>query len=287
MSRDKHVLVVGATGKQGGSVIKSLMTKGYRVRGLTRNPSSKIAIDLHNSGAEIAVGDFIDADSLSRALDKIDTVFLVTTAVQAEVAQGTAMIDAARKARVGHLVFSSVASANKHTGIPHFDTKYEIEQHLEKSGLAYTIVGPTAFMENFIQPFSLPALAQGKLSRAIPPERKVQMIALDDIGAFVGCVIATGEPFFGKRIDIAGDELNGVETAAIISRVVGREIKYEELPLDAIRARSPERARMFEWQRTNDYTADIRELHRSYKEVRWHTLQEWARTIDWKSMIGT
>jgi uncharacterized protein YbjT (DUF2867 family) len=285
MSQAKLVLVTGATGKQGGAVVEALLTRGHQVRALTRNSASSAAKRLGEQGVEIAAGDFTDYDSLVRAARGVDVVYAMSTPYEQgaakETAQGITLTDAAKAAGVAHLIYSSVASANRATGIPHFDSKYEVEKHLQAARLPYTIAAPVYFMENLLQPWSLPSLRQGKLAIALPASRSLQQIAAADIGAFVAALIERGETVFGRRFDIAGDELTGKEAAAILSKVTGRDVHYEGFPPDVIRAQSEDLALMFEWFDSTGYSADIKRLRRDFPEVKWHTFEEWARKQDW------
>ena len=108
-----------------------------------------------------------------------------------------------------------------------------------------------------------------------------------DIGAFVVAALERGETAFGRRFDIAGDELTGEEAAAVLSEVTCREIYYEGFPTDALRARSEDMARMFHWFDTTGYAADIKSLRRNFAEVTWHTFEEWARKQDWSVLNRT
>jgi uncharacterized protein YbjT (DUF2867 family) len=172
MAQSKLVLVTGATGKQGGACVEALLIRGHQVRALTRNSASPAANRLRERGVEITVGDFSDRDSLMRAARGADAVYAMSTpyeqGAEKETVQGITITDAARAARVGHFVYSSVASANRGTGIGHFDGKYTVEKHLQASGVPYTIVTPVFFMENLLQPWTLPSLRQGKLTMALP-----------------------------------------------------------------------------------------------------------------------
>jgi uncharacterized protein YbjT (DUF2867 family) len=285
MSESKLVLVTGATGNQGGACVEALLTRGHQVRALTRNSASPAARRLHEQGIEIAVGDFTDYDSLVRAARGVDAVYAMSTpyeqGAEKETAQGITIADAAKAAGVAHLIYSSVASANRATGIPHFDSKYEVEKHLQASRVPYTIVAPVYFMENLLQPWSLPSLRQGKLAMALPASRSLQQIAAADIGAFVATVIERGDTVFGRRFDIAGDELTGEEAAAILSKVTGRKVHYEGFPPNVLRAQSEDLAAIFEWFDNTGYAADIESLRRDFPEVTWHTFEEWARKQDW------
>ena len=285
MFKSKIVLVTGATGKQSGACVKALLTRGHQVRALTRNSASPAAKRLREQGVEIAVGDFTDRDSLVRAVRGVDAVYAMSTpyeqGVEKEITQGITITDAAKAAGVAHLIYSSVASANRATGVSHFDGKYEVERHVQASGVPYTIVAPVFFMENLLQRWTLPSLRQGKLAMALPASRSLQQIATADIGAFVATVIERENTVFGRRFDIAGDELTGEQAAAILSKVIGREIHYQGFPPDVLRAQSEDMARMFAWFDSTGYSADIESLHHDFPEVEWHTFEDWAREQDW------
>src|SRR6201993_4343489 len=159
VSKSKLVLVTGATGKQGGAVVEALLTRGHQVRALTRNAASPAANRLREQGIEIAVGDFTDHDSLVRAARGADAVYAMSTPYEQgadkETAQGITITDAVKAAGGAHFVYSSVASANRGTGIAHFDGKYAVEKHIQASRVPYTIVAPVFFMENLLQPWTL------------------------------------------------------------------------------------------------------------------------------------
>jgi uncharacterized protein YbjT (DUF2867 family) len=136
-------------------------------------------------------------------------------------------------------------------------------------------------MENLLQPWMISGLRRGKFALAMPASRPLQQITVADIGAFVAAVIERNDTVFGRRFDIAGDELTGEEAAAILSNVTGREVHYEGFPPDILRAQSEDMARMFEWFDSTGYAADIKSLRRDFPEVKWRTFEEWAREQDW------
>ena len=131
MSDRMSVLVGGATGQQGGALARLLLEKGHRVIGLTRNPNSEAATGLKELGAEITAGSFDDRTSVERAMSGVDAVFTISTSfetgTESEIRNGIAVADAVSSAGVGHLVYSSVGSADRNTGIPHFESKYKVE----------------------------------------------------------------------------------------------------------------------------------------------------------------
>jgi len=289
MISKKTILVTGATGQQGGAVARALLSKGHRVKALTRKPDSEAARHLAAAGAEVVAGDLADTASVVRAAGDVDTMFLMGNSYEAgmeeETRQGILAADAAKAAGVGHLIYSSVASADKKTGIPHFDSKYLVEKHVVGLGIPYTISAPAAFMENVVAPWSISALSQGTYAFAVPPKRALQLVALADIGAFVAALAERREQVFGKRFDFAGDELSGEEQAKILSQVIGRPISYQEIPIAVARQQSEDAALMFEWFDRVGYDVDIGALRKEFPEVRWHSFADWAREFDW-SVLG-
>jgi uncharacterized protein YbjT (DUF2867 family) len=284
------VLVTGATGQQGSALARRLLHRGYRVLALTRRTDSAAARALEAQGAELVPGDFEDTASLEAAVRRADTVFAMATpfeaGIYAEVRHGLHLVDAARLAGVKHFVYSSVAGADQRTGIPHFDSKHEVERYLRRSGLPYTIVAPTFFMENFLGPMFHQGLQDGMLALGIPPTRGLQMVAVEDLAGFVVRVISSAEDFLGERIDIASDEVTGQQATDLLSYVSGHKLHYHQLPLDFVRERSEDLARMYEWFDRVGYHADILTLRHEFPEVRWHTFEEWARSQDW-SFLGS
>ncbi|MGR9225713.1 NmrA/HSCARG family protein [Rhizobium leguminosarum] len=285
MSNTRSVLVTGATGQQGGAVVRALIARGHRVKAISRRPESDGAKRLAAAGVEVVAGNLDDGASVVKAAEGVDTIFLMGNSYEAgadaETRQGIAAADAAKAAGIGHLIYSSVADADKKTGIPHFDSKYLVEKHIAGLGIPYTISAPVAFMENTVAPWAIDGLRQGVYAAALPPARVLQQVTIDDIGAFVATLAERREQVFGKRFDIAGDELSGAQQAKILSEVLGRPITYRELPIAAIRQQSEDTALMFEWFDRTGYDADIAALRRDFPDVGWHSYADWARGFDW------
>ncbi|OJH36070.1 NmrA/HSCARG family protein [Cystobacter ferrugineus] len=292
MSRLLTVLVTGATGKQGGAVARMLLARGHQVHALVRSPDNAQAKALAHLGAQLVPGDFEEVDTLEHAMMGMDAVFAMATpfgeqGLEGEVRHGRHLIDAAKIARVPHFIYSSVASGNQPTGVPHFETKLVLEEHLRHSTLPYTILAPVFFMENFLGPLFAQRLHEGMLAMPLPPHRGLQMIALADFGAFATRVMETAEDFIGKRIELASDEVTGEQAAALVSYVSGHKLRYEEVPLEAIRSRSEDLARMYAWLQTEGYHVDSTLLRQDYPDVGWHTFEDWARIQDWSGLLGT
>ena len=241
MSKQIKVLVIGATGQQGGAVARTLLGKGHRVRAFTRNADSAAAKQIEGLGAELAVGDTEDRESVTRAAAGVDAVYAMTSffesGLEAEVRQGRAIADGVKAAGIEHFVYASVGNADQSTGIAHFDSKYEIEKHIKVLGIPHTIVAPVFFYENVLSPWSLPGLIQGTLSLMVLPDRPVQQIPVQDISSFVSLVLENRDRFLDKRIDIASDELSGNRAAEIVSSATGRPIDFAQLTMGGMRTR--------------------------------------------------
>lgn len=291
MTSKRSILVTGATGQQGGAVAHALLSRGHHVKALTRKPDSDGARRTASAGADVVAGDLADAASIVKAAKDVDTMFLMGNSYEAgleeETRQGIIAADAAKAAGVGHLIYSSVADADKKTGIPHFESKYLVEKHVAGLGIPYTISAPVAFMENVVAPWSIGALRQGTHAFAMPPKRVLQLVALADIGAFVAALAERREQVFGKRFDFAGDELSGEEQAKILSEAIGHPIGYQEIPMAAARQQSEDAALMFEWFDRVGYDVDIAALRKDFPEVRWHSFADWARAFDWSALERT
>ena len=245
----------------------------------------RAARKIESLGAELAVGDTEDRESVKRAAVGVDAVYAMTSffesGLEAEVRQGRTIADAMKDADVEHFLYASVASADQSTAIPHFDSKYEIEKHIKLLGIPHTIVAPVLFSDNLLTPWMLPELTQGRIALPVPPDRPVQQISVQDIASFVALVLENPDRFLGKRIDIASDELTGRRETEILSTVAGRQIEYVQVPIADAYETNRDAAKMYEWFDAVGYSADIEALRRDYPETGWHTFEEWAQAQDW------
>ncbi|MEE6166766.1 MULTISPECIES: NmrA/HSCARG family protein [unclassified Mycolicibacterium] len=269
--------VVGATGATGGAVVTALRHAGVQVRAITRNPQSTRARHLSQAGVEVAAADLDDVEALTRAFTGATGVFAVTTPFEdgpdAELAQGLNMVTAAAKAHVPHLVFSSVANADRHTGIPHFESKAAIETALVGSGVPYTIVGPTYFYDNMLG--GLDELRAGRLALPIPPNTPLQQLSRRDLGRFVAAALRDPQRFIGTRIDVASDAPTPRQMTEDLERALGRPIDL--ITLDPARISSPDMRAMFTYLSEHGYSADIVDLRQNYPEIGWQSFQDWSR----------
>jgi uncharacterized protein YbjT (DUF2867 family) len=284
---NKMILVAGATGQQGGAVARRLLKQpGFAVRALTRDPGKPAARALAQAGAAICQGDLDNAASLKRALEGAWGVFSVQdfmgAGYEGEIRQGKALADAAKAAGIQHFVYSSVVSANRKTGLPHFESKWQIEQHIARCGLSsYTILRPAFFMQNWHN-FVREPILNGTLPMPLKPQTPLQQIAVEDIGAFGAMAFQNPSKWTGRTIELAGEELTMLRVAETLSRVLGRTVKYVQVPWEQFRqSAGEEMTRMYHWFEEEGYHVDIAALRKEFPKL--HTLEQVLREQDWKS----
>ncbi|MGN9796102.1 NmrA/HSCARG family protein [Streptomyces sp. NPDC054847] len=261
------VLVTGATGLQGGATARELVRRGRPVAALVRDPASEAARALADLGVTLVRGDLDDEASLRSAMEGVHGVFSVQTfmtpkGLGGEVRQGRAVARAAKAAGVAHVVYSSVGGAERHSGVPHFESKRHIERYLQELSVPVTVLRPSFFMDNFAAhgPQNLDGTLVVQL--ALKPDTRVQFIAVEDIGFFAAEAFERPAEYVGRAVELAGDELSATEVAEAFAARTGLPARFEELPLDAVAANpyipnAPEIALMFEWFQEHGYRADI------------------------------
>ena len=273
---ERIILVTGATGKQGGAVYRHLQKKGFKLRALVRNLASDQARQLIGHGEEVLQGNLDDPDSLMRALDEVYGVFSVQSYTANEIRQGVAVIEAAKRQGASHLVYASIGSADEQTGIPHFDSKFEVEAHLRSSGLKYTVLRPVFFMENWLRMFGYwgAPIRNGQLRQPLSPTKNLQMVAVDDIGAFAALAFEHPGRWENRTLSLAGDELSMQQIADAFSRVTARDVKYVQVPWDQFEENmGRELTVMYRWFEEKGFHFDIEQVRREYPLT--HTFNRW------------
>ena len=248
--------------------------------------SSHAAQELARQGVEVVQGDLEDVASLERASRGVYGIYSVqdfwTVGAKREVQQGKNLADVAKKAGVQHFVYSSVGGAERNTGITHWESKWEIEKHIRKLVLPATILRPATFMETYHVLEVEVGILKGRLADPIRADKPYQTIATDDIGAFAALAFERPKDFIGLELEIAGSELTNLEAAKVFSRVMGKPVKFQKLPMPIVRLfLGKEFYEMFRWFNNAGYKADIAELRRRYPEIHLHTLEEWLREEGW------
>ena len=286
-NKNKLVLITGATGHQGGACLRQLRERGFPVRAMTRNPDDPKARSLFGHGTEVVRGDFDDEVSLTRALDGAYAAFSVqnwrASDVEGEIRQGIHMADAAKRSRISHFVYTSVSGADRQTGIPYFDSKFRVEEHVRGTGLPFTIVRPAFFMENLLG--MRQAIQGGTLALPLAPETHLQMIAVDDIGGVVATAIERPGKWLGRTFELAGDEISMADLAQTLTRVTGREVQYQQVPWDQFESRAGSAtAKMFRWFQDVGYHVDISEVRQEYPKLT--SFDHWLNS-NWHSETRT
>ncbi|WP_433493572.1 NmrA/HSCARG family protein [Micromonospora sp. CA-248089] len=288
MAVDGPILVLGGTGRQGGATARELLRRGRVVHALVRDPQAPAARALADAGAVLVRGDFDDEASLRAAMTGVHGVFSVQTfrtpgGVATEERQGKAVADAAARTGVGHLVYSSVGGAERSSGVDHFESKWHVEQHIQKLGVPATVLRPTMFHEVFLD--TGPRLVDGRLVLGLwlRPDVPLQLIATSDIAGFAADAFEDPDTWLGRQVEIAGDELTGPQMAEAFARVAGIPARYQELPIDQLRAVRPDLAAMFDFFNDRGYRADLPALRRIRKDL--VSLEDFLRT-SWTAPVA-
>lgn len=281
MTKSRTILVSGATGQQGGAVARELLAGGHAVRVMTRKPESDAARRLAGLGAEVVRGDLNDESSLSKPLAGAWGAFAVQTnaetGVETEELQGNRFASAARVAGVQHFVYTSVGSADRKTGIPHFENKWRIEETVRALDFpTHVILRPVFFMENWLLPWFRPAIDAGQLTIGIQPQTVLQMISVDDIGRYGRWAFEHPHKLNRREIDIAGDARTMPDAAHIIGEAAGKPVEFVPLPIEQVRKFNEGFASMLEWFDRVGYDADIEATSRE-SGIAPTSFPNWAR----------
>jgi uncharacterized protein YbjT (DUF2867 family) len=265
-----QVLVVGATGRIGRPVARLLAERGHRVRAGVRDVAAQL-------DAEVVRADFDDPASLEAAARGVDAIVATGTAHRAgpdgERRHGTALAEAVARAGGPALVYVSGAGADRPSGVPVFEAKRAVEARIAQLGLAATILAPAYFMENALNPWNLEALAHGRFPLALPADRPLAQVAIDDVAAMAVLAVERFDALAGQRIELASDELTGEQAAQRLSRATGRHFEFAR-----VESPPPLRA-LFAWLDAVGFAIDLPALHVRYPEVGWRSFEAWARNM--------
>lgn len=283
---DKIIAVTGAAGQQGGAVARKLLVEGWKVRALTRDANKLAAKELAGLGAEIVPGDMENRSELDAAFKGAHGVFSVqnfwlpTVGFEGEIRQGKNVADAAKAAGVQQLVYSSVGAAHRGAGQKHFESKWIIEQYIHTLGVPYTILRPSAFMENYN--WSRAEILNGTyMGRGLRPEKGVQNIAIEDIAVFAALAFADPKQYLGKTLELSGDELTESQIADTFAKVIGRPVKLAKPTPGSGRRSDEEMKAMFVFFNGEAYDADIPALRKLHPGLL--TLEQYLRKNGWEN----
>ncbi len=282
---DDIIAVVGATGQQGGAVARKLLADGWKVRGLTRDREKVAARELASSGVEIVPGDMEKPDQLEAAFTgaygafSVQNYWLPEVGFEGEIRQGKNVADAAKAAGIRHLVYSSVAAAQRGMGQKHFESKWIIEQYIQSLKIPSTILRPVAFMENYNR--NRAQILNGYLpGRGIRPEKATQIIAVEDIAVFAALAFKDPKAYLGRTIELAGDELTDEQAAQVFSKVIGRSVTVIA-PASRPGQSDEEAKASLNFFNGEAYTVDILALRKIYPGLL--TFEQYLRKHGWEN----
>jgi uncharacterized protein YbjT (DUF2867 family) len=277
---EKVILVSGSTGRQGGAVVRELLKEQWHVKALTRNRRQDAARELADSGAEVVQYDPDSQVEVESLMQDAYGVFSMQKSqvedVDAEVRQGKAMAEAARKMNVQHFVYSSAGGAERAAGVHPQEQKYIVEQHIKDLGLPATILRPVSFMENYAEESMKRSIEEGVIIEPLSPGTTLQRISVDDVARFTVLAFKTPESFLGRVLEIAGDERTMQETAEAFGKWLQRPVEYKMFPLEEFQRQfGEERARMFQWLDEEGFNADLQLCRRLHPDL--SNLDDWIK----------
>ena len=256
----KKILVVGVAGPMGKAIVPELHAEGHEVRVIAYMPER--AKEFKAQNVEIIQGSAGNPEDLMKALDGVDGVCLMGMPHEQDPAKeaeyGKSVIDACLKVGIKHIVHVSVCCSDRNTGVPHFESKRQVEEHLKRSGLSYTILRPAWYMENFLSNRYFSTLRDGVLSLPLRPDRTLELISASDVGRIAAEAFTVPDKLSEREIDLAADRMTMEEIAEEISRVLPKNVMYTQISdADAGKDMSPDMRTMFKWLDEHGYSGDI------------------------------
>src|SRR5215469_6302939 len=258
------ILVIGATGNQGEAVVQALLKTDFALRVFVRKqapePSQNPKIHkLKEQGIEIMEGDLDDFDSLTHAMNGCYGVFSAINfqdgGVAKEEERGKRVADVAKKTGIEHFVNSSVGGADRGSGVPHFESKWHVEEHIRTLALASSIIRPTTFMTNLMEMPAAMRFIALSMSRGAFAEKPLQMIAVQDIGKWAAHMFLHPERYVSRTVEIAGDEVTFAQMVSAYKKVYGKTPASMWFPSSLFSRGAT--GKMFTWITTYGYQADL------------------------------
>jgi uncharacterized protein YbjT (DUF2867 family) len=289
MAEKKIIAVVGATGAQGGGMARAILndkSSGFAVRALTRDVHSDKAKALAQLGAEVVAADVDDVESLKKAFKGAYGAFCVTfywahLSPDKEGAEVKNMAEAAKQAGLKHVIWSTLEDTRQWVPlsdnrmptlmgrykVPHFDSKGQVDHLFTDLGVPTTFLVTSFYWDNFIFFGMGPKKGpDGKLAITLPMgDKKLPAIAAEDIGKCAYGIFKKGAEYIGKRVGIAGEHLTGAQMAAALSKALGQEVRYNNVPPEVYRSfgfpGAEDMGNMFQFKRDfNDVFCGARKL---------------------------
>jgi len=292
MSKRGTVLVIGATGTQGGKVTHALLAAGFPVRALVRDATSAAAGALAALGVEPVLGDLDSGDTLTRACTGVSALFAALPAARGttdEMERARCLASIAVRAGVRQAVYSSVSGTGwrargenlyPEPDINYWNNKEYAERAFREAGFKYyTIVKPTIIMEDFLPPKAnvlFAALANGHIAMAVAPERKIALIAADDLATATLAALTDPASFAEAEIEMAGDRLTMGEIAQALSAATERPVSWESIGIDEVLRRGQSPALLHTYRLLNGEGYPARPRHAERYGLRLTPFHKWA-----------
>ena len=277
----KKIFVTGATGNQGGATVRNLLSKGFQAKALVRNTVVSATKLIAHENLEIIKGDLDEPASYREHLKNTDGVFcnlIYTEGVEKETRQGIDLVNCSKEKNITHFVYSSVIGCDLNTGIPHWESKFKIENQLKASGINFTIIRPSSLYENLLIPDVKKRILKGKLVLPTSKNKVQQFISSEDVGKLATIVFSDPEKYQGRTITLAAEQMDGGELAMLFSKIMGKEIKFQQLPMFITRlVMGSNLAKMFRWINNNDalFVKDIPTLKNEFPGML--SFEEWMK----------
>ena len=256
MEHKKNIFITGITGNQGSAVAKYQLEQNNTIFGLTRHANSEKSKQWTAQGIKVIEGNINNPDSFQSYLDQADIIYFVQPLQRKdkEIIQGKQFIDSIKPESNTHLVYASVLGADLNTSVPHFESKFELENYIKSKNLNYTILRPASFYENHLFPRVANDIKKGKYISPLNKLCKQQMIGIDDIGKITATIISNKEKYNNKTISIATDEWQIGEIPQVFSEAINKPVKYKKLPGFITRlAMGKDLSKMFKYMNQNDF----------------------------------
>jgi uncharacterized protein YbjT (DUF2867 family) len=289
MPEKKIIAVIGATGAQGGGMVRAIQADksgSFAARAITRNPNAEKAQALRAAGVEVVGADIDKPETLGKAFAGAYGAFCVTNfwehfSAEREVTQARNMAQAAKTTGLQHVIWSTLEDTRKWVPlednrmptlqgkykVPHFDGKGEADRFFRDLGVPTTFLLTAFYWENLIYFGAGPQRGpDGTLAITFPmDEKKLPSIAVEDIGKAAYGIVKRGREFINKTVGIAGEHLSGGEMAGALTRALGQEVRYNNVPPEVYRSfgfpAADDLGNMFQFKRDfNEYFRGARDL---------------------------
>jgi uncharacterized protein YbjT (DUF2867 family) len=281
MAQDDVVVVTGATGRQGGAVVRHLLSDGWRVRAVTRSPGSERARALMGRGVEVVAADMADLDAVRRACTGAYGVYSVqnpmVAGAEGEAVQGRNVVTAAADVGVTHLVHGSGGPGTPGTGVAAWDVKLEVAAYARSRGLPLTVLRPMAFMELLTdKDLYPPVTAWHLMPRLVGEDRPLPWLSAEDLGAIAARVFGDPATYVGTDVGLAADVRSVAQCREVWREVTGRSPRRIPMPLWLFeRFVSPDLTRMWRWLASHDVEADVTQTRSIHPQA--ETIEEFVR----------